>query len=152
MDVFRPDNRLVEDMNRSFLIIILGVLLVAPAIAVAGSPRFEATGLKDAEVHAFFVELKTAVNDHDVKKIASMVRYPLVVKGKASVQRPVDFISRYREIFTQNVISAIKRQSYKNLWGNWRGVMIGEGEVWFSGICRDQSCSSYEIKVIAVNN
>ncbi|MGH9654637.1 MAG: hypothetical protein ACRD6B_14375 [Bryobacteraceae bacterium] len=139
-------------MNARLQMVILVAFLVIPTIAVASGGRFAVAGLKDTDVHAFFEQLKAAVISHDVEKIASMASYPFVLNGKASVPNRAAFISHYRQIFTPEVIEAVEQQSYDKLWSNWQGVMIGDGEVWFAGICPDSSCSSYEIKIISVNN
>jgi hypothetical protein len=31
-----------------------------------------------------------------------------------------------------------------------KGVMLGSGEVWLNGVCRDPACTAPEVKVIAI--
>ena len=52
---------------------------------------------------------------------------------------------------TPKVLAAIKRQTYASLFANDRGVMIGDGEVWFSAVCRDAACKDAPIRIIAIN-
>jgi hypothetical protein len=81
-----------------------------------------------------------------------MVSYPLLVNGKGSVKNPTDFIFHYSAIFTDKVVNAINQQSYGKLWGNYQGMMIGNGELWFAGICSDRTCSKYVVKITSINN
>jgi hypothetical protein len=39
-------------------------------------------------------------------------------------------------------------QSYGQLFANSQGVMIGDGQVWFGGVCERQSCV---VRIIAFN-
>lgn len=107
---------------------------------------------------AFFHELKESVVRDDKRAIAALVRYPLevFVGGRRTVVRsPAEFVKRYHEIFNDNVVRAVKAQEADALFANWQGVMLGNGQVWFSGICaaknRDKPCADMAIKVIAVN-
>ena len=142
----------VESMSSRFHIAAAVTLILYSTSSLAGSGRFAVAGVKDAEVHAFFLKFKAAVINHDVKKVASMASYPLMVNGKFAASNRLSFISHYDVIFTPKVVGAIKHQTYQKLWSNYEGVMIGDGEVWFGGICSDQSCSKYEIKILSVNN
>ena len=62
-----------------------------------------------------------------------------------------EFARRYDELFTPAVVAAVEQQTYATLFANAEGVMIGNGEVWFSGICADATCSDASVKIIAVN-
>jgi hypothetical protein len=107
---------------------------------------------------AFFQELKDAVIRDDRKKVAGLVNYPLNVSagGRRTVVRSrAELLRRYREVFNENVIRAVKAQEPDTLFANWQGVMLGDGQVWFSGVCagkdRDTPCADKTIKVITVN-
>lgn len=133
--------------------ILISVFFAASSSsAIATIPRFALTGMPDAKVEAFFLKLQHAVNTHDVNKLAAMAAYPLVVNGKSTVPNSHYFEKHYNVIFTKTVVTAVERQKYKALFGNDQGVMIGNGELWFSGVCRDASCKQYQVRIIAINN
>ena len=117
---------------------------------IAAMPRFALTGLTDAKVETFFLKLQHAVDTHDVKRIATMISYPPVVNGKATVLSSDYFKKHYNDIFTKNVVAAVRRQKYGSLFGNDQGVMIGNGELWFSGVCRDASCNDPHVRIVAI--
>lgn len=103
-----------------------------------------------APYHAFFEKLKKAVAENDKEAIASMVEYPFKarINGKAvTVRDAAHFAADYDKVFTAKVMEAISNQTYPNLFANWQGVMIGDGEVWFSGIGDNNT-----VKIIAVND
>jgi hypothetical protein len=107
---------------------------------------------------AFFPELKDAVIRDDRKKVAGLVNYPLNVftgRRRMVVRSPAELLRRYREVFNDNVIEAVKAQEPDTLFANWQGVMVGDGQIWFAGVCagkdRDTPCADKVIKVITVN-
>jgi hypothetical protein len=97
---------------------------------------------------AFLADLKTAVRNGNKTKIASMISYPLpLIHGsrKTRVREKAAFLSSYKTIFTPYVRQMIAQQSEKCLFGNDRGTMVGNGEVWFTEL-KDGS-----VKIITVN-
>ncbi len=81
---------------------------------------------------AFFRALKDAIIAHRVAWIAARVSYPLFVKigGK---RRPIknrrEFVAHFKKIIDQNVSTAVINQDPEKMFRNWRGVMIGNGEI-----------------------
>ena len=80
----------------------------------------------------------------------------LAAGGRRTVVRSrAELLRRYREVFNENVIRAVKAQEPDTLFANWQGVMLGDGQIWFSGVCagkdRDTACADKTIKVITVN-
>jgi hypothetical protein len=105
---------------------------------------------------AFFQELKDSVVRDDKKAVAGLLHYPLdVFRGgrRTVVRSPAEFLKRYHEVFNENVIRAVTSQEADALFANWRGVMLGHGQVWFSGVCADRGrpCADKVIRVITVN-
>jgi hypothetical protein len=83
-----------------------------------------------------------------------MVNYPLRTRIKAKwvhLQTPAQFLAHYDDLLTAKSQDAIARQTYGDLFSSSQGVMIGTGEVWYSSVCKDRSCSSRSVKIIAFN-
>jgi hypothetical protein len=102
----------------------------------------------------FLRELQSAVGEHARERVAAMVSYPLRTRIKAQSLRlhtPAEFLAHYDELLTPKTQHAIAAQSYSDLFSNSQGVMIGQGEVWFGGVCKDQACSARSVKIIAIN-
>jgi hypothetical protein len=118
-------------------------------------------GLSDAEVAAFLVSLQDSVRSNDPKKVAALVKIPLRVGYSTknseraarvvTISGPSEFVRRYPEIFTADVRAAVLTQSPATLFRNWQGVMIGNGELWYAGVCQDARCSTRQIRVISLN-
>ncbi|MGK9171117.1 hypothetical protein KXR53_32795 [Inquilinus limosus] len=103
----------------------------------------------------FFAKLKTAVADGDKETVASMIDYPFQarISGKAvKIRDQGHFVADYDQIITSKVKNAVAKQTYETLVANWQGVMIGDGEVWFSGICNDAACNKSTIRITAIND
>ena len=103
---------------------------------------------------SFLQELPVAVSEHARELVAAMVNYPLRtrIKGKwVRRQKPTQFFMHYEDVLTPKTQRAIARQTYGELFPNSQGAMFGTGEVWYSGVCKDKSCSSRSLKIIAVN-
>lgn len=103
----------------------------------------------------FFTMLKKAVADNDKEAIASMVDYPFHarIKGKAvKVRDQKHFVADYDQVVTAKVKDVVAKQTYATLTANWQGVMIGDGEIWFNGICSDDACEQQTVRIIAIND
>ncbi|WP_163268858.1 hypothetical protein [Chelativorans alearense] len=108
-----------------------------------------------APYQAFFEKLKKAVAENDKQAVASMVEYPFKarINDKAvTIKDAAHFETDYDKVFTAKVKEAVSKQAYATLFANWQGVMIGDGEVWFNGICNDDACERQTVRIIAVND
>ncbi|TWS96328.1 hypothetical protein [Reyranella sp. CPCC 100927] len=102
---------------------------------------------------AFFIDLKAAVVAGNKPAVAAMIAYPLTIRsgGKdVALRAAPDLLARYDQIVTARVVAAVRKQTYETLFARDTGVMIGDGEVWFSGICNDNACQRQTVKVIAI--
>lgn len=103
-----------------------------------------------APYQKFFDELKKAVAADDKQAVASMVEYPFQarINDKAvKIRDKKHFIAGYDKIITPKVKNAVAKQTYPTLFANWQGVMIGDGEVWFSGIGDNNT-----VRITAIND
>jgi hypothetical protein len=138
----------------------LGVALAiatAPLLARADeatSGRLDALFGAHEPYEAFLARLKQAVAAGDRQSVAAMIAYPLEtqVQGKpVTLGAEDDVVRRYDQLFTPAVVAALERQTYATLFANADGVMVGDGEIWFSGVCGDATCASPTVKIIAIN-
>jgi len=103
---------------------------------------------------AFLARLKDAVAAGDRRSVAAMIAYPLeagVAGEPIELAAERDFLQRYDELITPAVAAALERQTFATLFANADGVMVGDGEIWFSGICADATCSAVSVRIIALN-
>ncbi|QNI37901.1 hypothetical protein [Edaphobacter albus] len=144
------------------LILLLGALFVAPQFVVAQSSHAEidksiTDNIGDAaKFQTFFASLKQAVEKHDAAAVAAMVSYPITVnprtKAAMTIRTPQSFITQYDKIMTPHIAEVITKQKYEDLFVNYQGAMLGSGEVWITGICKDKTCKQSEIKIRTIQN
>ena len=123
-------------------------------MAAADAPAVSPDGLTDDQAAQFLAALQEAVKSDQPKAVAALVNFPLRVNtGHQSMRvRTADaFVHDYRHIFTEPVRKAVLAQAPGQLFRNWQGAMIGNGEVWFSAVCRDAQCKQSHVGVIAVS-
>ena len=102
---------------------------------------------------AVILELQKAVSAHDANAVAALVRYPIGVKvhGKEKhIKTPRDFVLNYDGIMTPGISKAIAAQKYEDLAVNYQGIMFGDGQVWINGICHDNQCKKFDVKVVTI--
>ncbi len=102
------------------------------------------------KVHELLTQLQAAVAKHNAAAVAALVHYPIKVNPgnkPFTVKNEKAFIKDYDRIITQDIQAAIFKQKYENLFVNSQGAMIGDGEVWITGFCRDKTCKQSDIKI-----
>ena len=111
--------------------------------------------LEDRGYATFLTSLQRAVRANDRGAVAKLVHYPLRVNydGKTRLYRDAAAVrADYEQIFTPRVRRAILDQRFERLFGSSRGLMIGNGAVWFDRLCSSRSCSPpAPVRIFAVN-
>ena len=87
---------------------------------------------------AFFNEIKATIAKGDKRAVSKLISYPTTVnlKGEPNqvIQDCAEFEAHYDEIINERVLEVVRSQAYEDLFVNWRGVMFGRGEIWFSAL------------------
>jgi hypothetical protein len=84
---------------------------------------------------AFFAELKKAALTHDAAWVGAHVAFPLHVRvdeQPLSIRTSEEFVQNYDRIMTVEIVNTVRKQTAEYLFKNTRGVMIGDGEIWFA--------------------
>jgi hypothetical protein len=116
--------------------------------------RLKTAGLEVSETTQFLDALKSQMAERNRAAVCALASYPLAVHAKEGETKIADAATcqaRYERIFNARVLDAVRKQNFDDLFANWRGVMIGDGELWFSGVCEDRECKRKAIKIISVN-
>ncbi|ODT08568.1 MAG: hypothetical protein ABS35_44265 [Kaistia sp. SCN 65-12] len=133
-------------------------LAATPALAEAGAEVDDAvnTDLGDpAQYHAAFDAIHEAVAAEDAAGVAEWVSYPITVNvgGKAlTIDDAAQFEAEYAAIITGDIKDAILAQSWETLFVNADGIMYGNGQVWLNGICKDDACAQFDVKIITIQS
>jgi uncharacterized protein YecT (DUF1311 family) len=103
------------------------------------------------EAIAFFGIFQTTLRENDRKTVSSLISYPLLTRIRseaAHIRTPAELLQHFDEIFDAGVRCAVLNATARDVWGNYRGFMIGHGAIWFEGM----TSPDRPIKVITVNN
>jgi hypothetical protein len=140
-------------------LILIACTLLLPTLTTAQTAPTTLTPLDKSidlsvgnhvKVQQILTTLQQAVAKHDAATVASLVHYPIKVnpgKKPFTIKNEKAFIKDYDRIITHDIQDAILKQKYENLFVNSQGAMIGAGEVWITGFCRDKSCKQSDIKI-----
>lgn len=119
-----------------------------PVCHDARQPASAQANATEGQVEVFLAALQKAVESGDKRRIASMIRYPIVFRSKPRnllIKTPAAFIAAYDRIFTPSVKRAVAEAKAETLFRNSQGVMINQGEIWFDLV------GSGQVKIIALN-
>ncbi|MBN2892871.1 MAG: hypothetical protein JXL97_13470 [Bacteroidales bacterium] len=108
---------------------------------------FEAAGINsDEQIYIFVRELRANVQNKN--NLSEMISYPIKanINGtKTEIANKESFVENFDQIFNKKISSAVKKSNYYDLFCNYQGVMIGDGEIWMGLV-------DGKIKIIAINN
>lgn len=141
------------------------VLLALSTALCLGLPAATAQETQDVDVtidtllgdpaafHAAFDAVKQAVADGDSLALAEYIPYgtPINIHGEQRVfESEHDFSAAYDQVITPEIVAVVAAQEWKTLFVNAEGVMFGAGEVWLNGLCTDEACSSFDVRITAI--
>lgn len=126
----------------------LGLLVAALPICTKAGERYPIS-LADQQ---FLSEVVDAVTRRDMGWIADHMRYPISVtsKGRTRIMKRKRFAAVLHREFTDDVRGRLLEASKRPLFKNWRGVMAGDGILWFSEITADDGLSLTHHRILAV--
>lgn len=102
-----------------------------------------------------FDALQQAVAHDDAAAVADLISYPITLSVEGEpviVKNPAQLTEIYEKIMTPALARAITITAYDAVMVNSQGVMLGDGQAWISGVCRDAACSQSEVKVITLQS
>lgn len=112
-------------------------LVIAPETETSNGCDLEVAGFDEKESFLkFFPSLKEAVKSKDPKKMSPLMLYPLKVNGKTTIKikDAQEFERKFKNLFTEKIITVISNQKIEDLFCQYQGVMFGDGEVWVQKI------------------
>jgi hypothetical protein len=112
-------------------------LKAAPCERDQSPPVFSEIGTTDEAVEAFLGALQRAVASDDRRRVATMIRYPIVASARdrdATFKTPDSLLASYELVFTPRLKRTIAAARKDCLFTNWQGAMIHDGEIWFNAL------------------
>ena len=102
---------------------------------------WETAGINNVSgLKIFIKDLQTIVANGHRQELARYIRYPL----NSTVKSKSDFLENYDKVITPKVKRALASVNLRQLFRNYKGVMIGSGEIWIAQEGQD-------FNIIAIN-
>ncbi|MHB8746298.1 MAG: hypothetical protein ACYC7I_07180 [Gammaproteobacteria bacterium] len=130
-------------------------IVIALIAGCAIADQREGMALTKAD-QAFFSQLSYAVSRNNKEWIADHVSFPLTTKingEKRTFKNREEFLTEYEIIIDSKVKRAVTLQQPNALFKNWRGLMVGNGEIWFTAVHADpKDTQRVEYYITGINN
>lgn len=138
----------IVGVTRAIAVDQAGSTKTEPCEGKQSAPMFSVAGTSEEKARAFLVALQESVAANDKRKVASMIRYPIVAQARGRNVRfktPASLVASYDRVFTAPLKKVIADARTECLFTNWKGVMIHDGEIWMG------ARSSGDLRIITIN-
>ena len=140
------------------LVFAAALLVAAPALAQTAddvNAQID-TVLGPHEVYQTAIEtIQKALTEGNIDGIAGYIPFgePIKVNGEdVVIADEADLNGQFETLFNDKVINAVTGQDYGSLFVNQDGIMFGDGELWLTGVCLDDTCADVFVNISAINN
>ncbi len=106
------------------------------------------TSKSKQEVEAFAEAVKASILNDDWAAVSKMTAYPITIQGVKYVD--AESLADSEIALSEEYKQALEAASCENLFANWQGIMLGDGEVWIGEVL-DKDMQSQGLKIIAIN-
>jgi hypothetical protein len=114
--------------------------------------RYEVAGIDNPKAFEdFYQGLQLSVAKGDAKSVADHVTYPIsaTIQGKKiTIATKQQFIDSYQQIMIDKVKQALLNQKVEDTFVNYKGVMVGNGQIWMNVSTSDP----HQFFIIGINN
>lgn len=101
-------------------------------------------------VESFAATVRQQILDKDWSALADNIAFPITVGDRSYANKDEFVAADWSSILSAEFFESIENESCENLFCNYQGIMLGNGEVWISEPL-DASNKSMGLKVIAIN-
>jgi hypothetical protein len=119
-------------------------------VTAIGVAKYHLAGVDDARAaENFFRDIQKAVRASDKRLVSSMIDYPIVVVlngHQVQLENARQLRHSYDLVFNAKVRKAVMQQEPRRLRANWRGLIVGDGEIWFT-----KDIDTGVFKIFAIN-
>ncbi|SFG13721.1 hypothetical protein SAMN05660649_00828 [Desulfotomaculum arcticum] len=100
-----------------------------------GVNRYAAAGINDpVGFEQYFYAVQSLINSDDREEVVKYFSYPVTLQihnQQVTIKNAEEMLKQYDTVFTLNVKKAVAEQKVDNLFVNYMGVMVGNGQLWF---------------------
>ena len=137
----------------------VAALLVATPVLAQTADDVNAqidTVLGPHEIYQTAIEtIQKALAEGNIDAVAGYIPFGEAIKVNGEdvvIADEADLNDQFETLFNDKVIHAVTEQDYGSLFVNQDGIMFGNGELWLTGVCLDDSCADVFINISAINN
>lgn len=109
----------------------------------------------DNDIEKFMKKVKTSIINGDKTWIVNNTRYPLKTtlgKGKEiTIKNKAQFMELFDQVFHQEFKDKVKAFCICNLFGNYNGIMLGNGQIWINNKTNSTK-TKFGFSIISINN
>ena len=116
--------------------------------------RYQALMGTDEEAESFVKHLKKSILNKDKEWVAAHINYPITVNSdgkKLHIKTKEQLIVNFDSIFHKAYLDKMKTDCVCNLFENYQGAMLGNGELWINNTA-SSTAAKYAYCIIAINN
>jgi hypothetical protein len=117
--------------------------------------RYSDLNSTTAEVEEFAKQVKLAILLGNKKWLSMHVSFPIKInissKKRITIKNQKQFIANFDRIFHSAYLEKAKAFEYFNMFSNYQGVMLGNGDIWINTVNAPDQKQSY-LRIIAINN
>ena len=139
------------------MVLLLTLWLAAAPEPARGACDYERVDVDPKAWASYLKQLQAAVDKPDLDEVVVLARLPLAVNvpgadGGVSRQQvgEAELRASFAKIFTPRVVLAVRNATVKKTFCNSKGLMIGDGELWFSERSKPKK-GEPRFEILAVN-
>ncbi|OQY89758.1 MAG: hypothetical protein B6D38_05680 [Anaerolineae bacterium UTCFX1] len=105
------------------------------------------------EIFSFYEEVHLDIKDKNISSLADKIYLPISQCGRNKgdkIETKDEFVERFNEIFSSENQLVFLNANLENTFINMYGVLIGD--VWYSSICKESTCSDTKILIIRMGD
>ena len=140
------------------LALIAALLAATPAFAQTAddvNAQID-TVLGPHEIYQTAIEtIQKALTEGNIDAVGGYIPFgePIKVNGEdVIIADEAELNDQFETLFNDKVIHAATGQDYGSLLVNQDGIMFGDGELWLTGVCLDDTCTDVFVNISAINN
>lgn len=134
------------------------IALIQPALAADEASTWDRIESIHGDAAGFFElvdTLQNAVTTGDAASIAEYGFYPLAVNdsdGNYEIIGASDFVDSFDIAFTAETQQTVLNQNLDDMIVTSEGVGLGNGAIWLTNVCLDDTCTQTQWGILSINN
>lgn len=102
------------------------------------------TNYSKTEVEGFAKKIRKYITSKDWGSLSKHVSYPISISGHSYNDKVTFAKGEFADMLNNQFFEAVGNESCTDMFCNWQGVMLGDGEVWIAEV-------NGELKVFSIN-